>query len=109
MKVMAQEVTSATFAEVVERSDVPVLVDFWAPWCAPCRQLAPILERAEASWGDSIKVVKVNVDENQDLASRFGIMGIPTMVLFKGGKEIGRMTGVRPEDRLKAEVARLLG
>ncbi|MBE3590616.1 MAG: thioredoxin [Firmicutes bacterium] len=106
---MAHDVTSATFAEVVERSEVPVLVDFWAPWCAPCRQLAPILERAAASWGDSIKVVKVNVDENPDLATRFGIMGIPTMVLFKDGKEVGRLTGVRPEDRLKAEVAKLLG
>lgn len=106
---MAIDVGSDRFTQVVEQSPTPVLVDFWAPWCGPCRQMAPILERAQEAWGDTVKVVKVNVDDNPELAQRFGIMGIPTMVLFKDGRELGRVTGVRPEERLKDEIARMLG
>lgn len=78
----------------------PVLVDFWAPWCAPCRMLAPIIEEIEAEVGPNVIVGKVNIDEEIDLASRYSIMSIPTLALFKGGKEVTRLVGVQPKDEI---------
>jgi thioredoxin 1 len=82
-------------------SEKPILVDFWAAWCAPCRAIAPILEEIEKEDGEKIRIGKLNVDEYPDIASRFKIFSIPTLVIFKSGKELGRMVGAAPKSKLK--------
>ena len=97
------EVSDNNFqAEVIE-SESPVLVDFWAPWCGPCRVVAPILEEIAAQRED-LRIVKLNVDDNQETASRYGILAIPTMVLFRNGQEAKRIQGALPRKRLEAEL-----
>ena len=91
-----------SFVNTIKTSDKPVLVDFWAPWCGPCRMLAPILEELEKDMGTKITVAKVNVDENQELAQEFQIMSIPAMMIFKGGKPVDSMVGLMPKDRIVA-------
>lgn len=86
-------------AEVIQ-SDTPVLVDFWAPWCGPCKQIGPILEDIAQEKGDALKVVKVNVDDNQQLAGELRIQGIPTMFLMKDGKPIAHQVGALPKEQL---------
>jgi len=90
-------VSDATFEKEVLESDVPVLVDFWAPWCRPCLVVAPIIEELAADYDGRALVAKLNVDENGDTAGRYGIMSIPTMIIFKGGEEVERMVGTRPK------------
>jgi thioredoxin len=98
------EVTDTTFqAEVIE-SDVPVLVDFWAPWCGPCRVVGPILEEI-AKERDDLRIVKLNTDENQQTAATFEILSIPTMILFRNGQVAKRIIGAYPRKRLEAELA----
>jgi thioredoxin 1 len=95
------EVTDQNFQTVVESSDSgTVLVDFWAPWCPPCRMLAPVLDEIDQEIGDQVKIVKLNVDNNQDTAARFGVMGIPTLILFKDGKMLSKVTGFQPKESL---------
>ena len=84
---------AASFAAHVERATLPVLVDFWAPWCGPCRMMAPVLERTAALRATQLRVAKVNTDEQQELAARFGIRSIPTLILFRGGRELARQSG----------------
>jgi thioredoxin 1 len=91
--------TDANFAASVQKG--LVLVDFWAPWCGPCRMLAPILEELDSEMGDRVQIIKVNVDENQGTAGQFGIMSIPTMVLFKDGEPLGQIVGVQPKEALE--------
>ena len=96
------EFSGDNFETEVVNSDVPVLVDFWAPWCGPCKMIGPIIEELAGEFGDKIKIGKVNVDNNQDLAAKFGIRGIPTVMLFKGGESINSFVGVRPKEDLAA-------
>ena len=86
-------VTSDSWDEDVRKSDLPVLVDFWAEWCGPCRMVSPAVEQLSQTMSDKIKVAKLNVDENQEIAIRYGVRSIPSLVLFKGGKEIARTIG----------------
>jgi thioredoxin 1 len=97
------EVNDTNFQAEVLESDTPVLVDFWAPWCGPCRVVAPVLEEI-AGERDDIRIVKLNVDDNQQTAAQFGILAIPTMVLFRNGAEAKRIQGAMPKKRLEAEL-----
>ncbi len=94
------DVTTAEFDAVVARSKVPVLIDLWAPWCGPCRTIAPALERLAADRAGRLRIGKVNVDEEPSVSARLGVQGIPTMVLYRGGDEIGRQVGALPGDRI---------
>jgi len=93
--------------EILDASEV-VLVDFWAPWCMPCRMLGPIVDRVDREYGHKIKFAKLNVDENQQTAGQYNIMSIPTMLFFRGGKEVERVTGVLSEKALKDLVDQVL-
>ena len=100
--------TESNFAEEVLGQATPVLVDFWAPWCGPCRMIAPIVEEIAKEYDGKLKVGKVNVDENQGLAGRFGVMSIPTLILFKGGQQVERMIGYMPKKELKDKLDALM-
>ena len=98
------EVTDATFEAEVLKSDLPVLVDFWAPWCAPCRMMSPVLEAAAENLSGRMKFAKLNTDEHVKTAKGFGIFAIPTMIVFKDGKEVNRMVGFVPQDELESQL-----
>ncbi len=102
------EVSDATFDQEVLRSEQPVLVDFWAVWCGPCKAIAPIVEGLAASYAGKLKVAKVNVDENGATPSRYGIRGIPTLLFFKGGKITDQIVGYVPQNVIEEKVQRLL-
>ncbi len=103
---MAMEFTDANFEAEVLKSDKPVLVDFWAPWCGPCQLMGPVIEEL-AGEVTSAKIGKLNVDENADTASAYGIMSIPTLKVFKDGKVVKEFVGAQAKDKLKAELANL--
>ena len=98
-----QEVDTKGFEQIVGTSTVPVVVDFWAPWCGPCRMVAPVLEKIAADHGEKVSVLKVNVDENQELAAKFGIMSIPTVMMFQGGEQKAMLIGARSQKDYEAE------
>ena len=106
---MILEGSAKNFAEDVLLSDIPVLVDFWAEWCGPCKMIAPILDELAVELNSSLKIVKVNADDNSSLVAEFGIRSIPTMIVFVGGKEIKRITGAKPKPALLVELEEVLG
>ena len=98
------EVTDTNFQAEVLESETPVLVDFWAPWCGPCRIVAPILEEIAAEHRDSLRVVKLNIDDNQQTAAEFDVLSIPTMILFEGGAPVKKVIGAYPKKKLEAQL-----
>ena len=104
-----KELNETGFDDLVLQSEKPVLVDFWAPWCGPCRAVAPIVEELAGEYAGRVGFAKVNTDESQRTAMKFGIMAIPTLVLFRGGNEVARVTGVRPKADLKRTIDSVVG
>ena len=101
-------VTDGTFEQDVLKSELPVLVDFWAVWCAPCRLVVPVLEHISRTYGDKLRVVKLNVDKNRATTSEFGVMSIPTLLLFKGGKIEETIVGAQPQEKIVGIISRHL-
>lgn len=104
----ANAVTDASFEQDVIKSDVPVLVDFWAPWCGPCRMVAPIVEDIAKEFDGKIKVYKLNTDENPRVASEYGIRSIPTLMIFKGGEKVDTVVGAVPKTTLAGTITKHL-
>ena len=96
-----EKISDAEFDKEVLKSDKPVVVDFWAEWCGPCRMIAPALEEIAGQLGDKVKIVKLNVDENPNTAAKYGIMSIPTLMMFKNGEIASRQVGAAPKQKLQ--------
>jgi thioredoxin 1 len=105
----SKAVTDATFDQDVLQHDKPVLVDFWAPWCGPCRQVAPILDEISAAHGDKLTIVKLNTDENPQVSSRYGVTSIPTLAVFSGGELVKTIIGAKPKPMLLRELSDWIG
>ena len=104
----ASAVTDSSFEQEVLQSDVPVLVDFWAPWCGPCRMVAPVVDEIAEQCAGQIKVVKLNTDENPNTASQYGIRSIPTLMIFKGGQRVDMVVGAVPKTTLASTLEKYL-
>ena len=102
------DVTDATFESEILKSETPVLIDFWAEWCAPCRAIAPIVKDIAASYSGKVKVVKMNIDENPSTPGRYGVRAIPTVLAFKSGAVVGQITGARPKSAFEEMVQKLV-
>ena len=98
------ELTEQTFDAEVLHADRPVLVDFWAPWCGPCRMIAPIVEQLAGENAQTLKVAKVNIDDSPNIAATYGVASIPTLMIFKGGEVVDRFVGVQPKHRLQEAI-----
>jgi thioredoxin 1 len=96
--------SGSNWADEVEKSATPVVVDFWAPWCGPCRMIAPIVDELAVEYEGTVKIGKLNVDENQALAAKYGVMSIPTLLVFKNGQPVERIVGFAPKKELKAKI-----
>lgn len=105
---MAKEIDDASFEQEVLHSEKPVVVDFWAPWCGPCRKLGPILDEVANELGEKVKIVKVNTDENLDTAKAYSISGLPTLLVFKDGKAVERLVGLMPRSTILQNVEKHL-
>jgi len=108
---VVKEVDKTNFEQEVLQSDIPVMVDFWAPWCVPCRVIAPLVERLAEQYAGRLKVAKLNVDENHELAIRYQVMSIPTLIFFKNGQVIDRIIGVprEPERVIVQKIEEVIG
>ncbi len=102
------EINDDLFDKEVLQSDIPVMVDFWAPWCGPCKAIGPVVEELAAAYGDKIKFAKVNVDENPVTPSKYGIRAIPTLIFFKGGKSVNQITGMVAKAKLESSIKSVL-
>ena len=98
------DITDSEFEQKVLQSDKPVLIDFWADWCVPCHMVSPVVEEIGRDKGEALQVAKLNIDDNPDVTRRFGVMSIPTLMLFKDGEEIARVVGARGKDALLKEI-----
>ena len=105
---MTIEINDASFKSEVTDSAIPVLVDFWAPWCGPCKMIAPVLEEIASEYDGKVKVVKINIDENQTTPSTYGVRSIPTLILFKDGHEVEKIIGAQSKQNLKQMVDKSL-
>jgi thioredoxin 1 len=101
---MTTEITDASFKSEVADSPIPVLVDFWAPWCGPCKMIAPVLEEIAQEYEGKAKIVKINIDDNQNTPAQFGVRSIPTLILFKNGNEVEKIIGAQSKDKLTAMI-----
>lgn len=101
---MAVEITDKNFEELVLKSEVPVLVDFWAPWCGPCKAIGPIIEELHNEYGNKAVIGKLNVDNNPKVSTDFGVMNIPTLLVFKGGKMVDKIVGAAPKSVLSGKI-----
>ncbi|MCB9029864.1 MAG: thioredoxin [Deltaproteobacteria bacterium] len=102
------DIGDADFEEQVLNSDVPVLVDFWAPWCGPCKSIAPVLEEMAGDYAGKVKFVKLNVDDNPQTPTKYGVRGIPNLVLFKGGEVVEQIVGAVPKEQLTSAVDKVV-
>ena len=103
------QITDANFEQEVLKSALPVLVDFWAPWCGPCRMLGPVIEELAGEYAGRVKICKLNTDEAQDTAGKYQISAIPTILLFKGGKMVQQLVGLQPKEEIKKHLDSLIG
>ena len=101
---LIKHITDDSFSSDVLDSDVPVLVDYWAEWCGPCKMIAPILDEMSKDYDGRLQIAKMNVDDNREVPAKFGIRGIPTLMIFKGGQKVAEITGARPKRELTAFV-----
>jgi thioredoxin 1 len=101
-------VTDSVFEEIVLKAEVPVVVDFWAPWCGPCKMIAPVLDKLAQEYSDKLIIAKVNTDENPEWAMKYGVQGIPTMLLVSGGKIIHRQVGALPEPMIRDMISQFV-
>lgn len=105
---MAEEITDQDFEQEVLKSDKPALVDFWATWCGPCQTMGPIIDELAKEFEGKVKIVKMNVEQNKKIPEEMGIMSIPTLKIFKGGKEVGEMIGLQAKETLKEALEKLI-
>ena len=105
---MVREVTDKNFAEDVLKAEIPVLIDFWAPWCGPCHMVSPVVEKLSDDYVEQLEFYKMNVDEAPITAQNYGIMGIPTLMLFKNGQKVDQIVGAAPESSIKKMISAVL-
>ena len=103
-----ESIADSNFVSIVLEAETPVVVDFWAPWCGPCRMVSPIVEELSHEYGESVRFAKMNTDENENTMIEYGITSIPTLIIFKEGREVNRLVGFAPKDQLKRQIDRSL-